>query len=141
MRVHLALGATDMRKGFDELAAQVQTLLKADPFTEARRSQMARPKPTPPPSASQPSQRPPPRIPSRRGYASRASRADQVSAGSFGSINGRLGGFLGGARPPRSSHDWSRRGVLVRRVQPLVRLSRAARRGSAARWAARSMAR
>ncbi len=33
MRVHLALGATDMRKGFDGLAAQVQTALKADPFS------------------------------------------------------------------------------------------------------------
>jgi len=33
MRVHLALGATDMRKGFDGLAAQVQTVLKADPFS------------------------------------------------------------------------------------------------------------
>jgi transposase len=33
VRVHLALGATDMRKGFDGLAAQVQTVLKADPFS------------------------------------------------------------------------------------------------------------
>ena len=33
MRVHLALGATDMRKGFDGLAAQVQTVLKVDPFS------------------------------------------------------------------------------------------------------------
>lgn len=33
MRVHLALGATDMRKGFDGLAAQVQTVLNADPFS------------------------------------------------------------------------------------------------------------
>ena len=33
VRVHLALGATDMRKGFDGLAAQVQTALKADPFS------------------------------------------------------------------------------------------------------------
>ena len=32
MRVHLALGVTDMRRGFDGLAAQVQTVLKADPF-------------------------------------------------------------------------------------------------------------
>jgi hypothetical protein len=31
-RVHLALGVTDMRKGFDGLAAQVQTVLKKDPF-------------------------------------------------------------------------------------------------------------
>lgn len=33
MRVHLALGTTDMRRGFDGLAAQVQTVLKADPFS------------------------------------------------------------------------------------------------------------
>lgn len=33
IRVRLALGATDMRKGFDELAAQLQTALKADPFS------------------------------------------------------------------------------------------------------------
>ncbi|TDH51858.1 IS66 family insertion sequence element accessory protein TnpB, partial [Dankookia rubra] len=33
IRVHLALGVTDMRKGFDGLAAQVQTVLKADPFS------------------------------------------------------------------------------------------------------------
>jgi transposase len=33
MRVHLALGATDMRRGFDGLAAQVQTVLQADPFS------------------------------------------------------------------------------------------------------------
>ena len=33
MRVHLALGTTDMRKGFDGLAAQVQTVLHADPFS------------------------------------------------------------------------------------------------------------
>lgn len=33
MRVHLALGSTDMRKGFHGLAAQVQTALKADPFS------------------------------------------------------------------------------------------------------------
>ena len=33
LRVHLALGATDMRKGFDGLAALVQTVLKADPFS------------------------------------------------------------------------------------------------------------
>ncbi|MDB5315155.1 MAG: Orf2 family protein [Rhodospirillales bacterium] len=33
MRVHLALGTTDMCKGFDGLAAQVQTALKADPFS------------------------------------------------------------------------------------------------------------
>jgi len=33
MRVHLALGTTDMRRGFDGLAAQVQTVLKGDPFS------------------------------------------------------------------------------------------------------------
>ena len=32
MRVYLALGATDMRKGFDGLAAVVQTVLNEDPF-------------------------------------------------------------------------------------------------------------
>ena len=32
-RVFLACGATDMRKGFDGLAAQVQTVLKEDPFS------------------------------------------------------------------------------------------------------------
>ncbi len=31
-RVWLVAGVTDMRKGFDGLAAQVQTVLKADPF-------------------------------------------------------------------------------------------------------------
>ena len=35
MRVHLALGATDMRKGFDGLAAQVQTVLAQDPYSGA----------------------------------------------------------------------------------------------------------
>lgn len=33
VRVHLALGVTDMRKGFDGLAAQVQTVLREDPFS------------------------------------------------------------------------------------------------------------
>jgi hypothetical protein len=33
VRVHLALGVTDMRKGFDGLAAQVRTVLQADPFS------------------------------------------------------------------------------------------------------------
>ena len=33
VRVYLACGVTDMRKGFDGLAAQVQTVLKADPFS------------------------------------------------------------------------------------------------------------
>jgi len=32
-RVWLAAGKTDMRKGFDGLSAQVQTVLKADPFS------------------------------------------------------------------------------------------------------------
>lgn len=32
MRVFLACGATDMRKGFDGLAALVQTVLAQDPF-------------------------------------------------------------------------------------------------------------
>ena len=32
-RVYLACGVTDMRKGFDGLAAQVQTVLKEDPFS------------------------------------------------------------------------------------------------------------
>lgn len=33
VRIHLALGPTDMRKGFDGLALQVQELLQADPFS------------------------------------------------------------------------------------------------------------
>ncbi len=32
-RVWLAAGATDMRKGFDSLAAQAQTVLGQDPFS------------------------------------------------------------------------------------------------------------
>ena len=32
MRIHLAMGATDMRKGFDGLAALVQQVLHKDPF-------------------------------------------------------------------------------------------------------------
>jgi transposase len=35
MRVYLACGVTDMRRGFDSLAAQVQTVLKLDPFSGA----------------------------------------------------------------------------------------------------------
>ena len=35
MRVYLACGMTDMRKGFDTLAVQVQTILKADPHSGA----------------------------------------------------------------------------------------------------------
>jgi transposase len=31
MRVYLACGVTDMRKGFDGLAARVQTVLRLDP--------------------------------------------------------------------------------------------------------------
>ena len=34
-RVYLACGRTDMRRGFDGLAAQVQTVLKADPHDGA----------------------------------------------------------------------------------------------------------
>ena len=34
-RVYLACGATDMRKGFDGLAAQVQTVLSQDPYSGA----------------------------------------------------------------------------------------------------------
>ncbi len=33
-RIYLALGPTDMRKGFDGLAAQVSQVLKRDPFSE-----------------------------------------------------------------------------------------------------------
>jgi transposase len=35
MRVYLACGTTDMRRGFDSLAAQVQTVLRLDPFSGA----------------------------------------------------------------------------------------------------------
>ena len=35
VRVYLACGVTDMRKGFDTLAAQVQTILKVDPHSGA----------------------------------------------------------------------------------------------------------
>lgn len=35
MRVYLACGVTDMRKGFDGLAAQVQTVLELDPHNGA----------------------------------------------------------------------------------------------------------
>ena len=35
LRVFLACGATDMRKGFDGLAAQVQTVLQQDPYSGA----------------------------------------------------------------------------------------------------------
>ena len=34
-RVFLACGVTDMRKGFDGLAAQVQTVLAQDPYSGA----------------------------------------------------------------------------------------------------------
>ncbi|GGC72847.1 hypothetical protein GCM10011504_57890 [Siccirubricoccus deserti] len=34
-RVYLACGATDMRKGFGGLAAQVQTVLSQDPYSGA----------------------------------------------------------------------------------------------------------
>ena len=33
LRIHLALGSTDMRSGFDGLSAQVQQLLREDPFS------------------------------------------------------------------------------------------------------------
>ena len=33
VRIHLALGTTDMRRGFDGLSAQVQQVLHADPFS------------------------------------------------------------------------------------------------------------
>ena len=33
VKVHLALGVTDMRKGMDGLAMLVQSVLKADPFS------------------------------------------------------------------------------------------------------------
>jgi len=35
LRVYLACGSTDMRKGFDGLAAQVQTVLRHDPYSGA----------------------------------------------------------------------------------------------------------
>jgi transposase len=35
VRVYLACGVTDMRRGFDSLAAQVQTALGLDPFSGA----------------------------------------------------------------------------------------------------------
>ena len=35
-RVYLACGFTDMRKGFDGLAAQVQTVLSLDPYGGVR---------------------------------------------------------------------------------------------------------
>lgn len=33
LRIHLALGSTDMRRGFDGLSAQVQQVLRQDPFS------------------------------------------------------------------------------------------------------------
>ena len=33
VRIHLALGTTDMRKGFDGLSLLVQEVLRADPFS------------------------------------------------------------------------------------------------------------
>ena len=32
-QIHLALGTTDMRRGFDGLSAQVQQVLRGDPFS------------------------------------------------------------------------------------------------------------
>ena len=34
-RVYVACGVTDMRRGFDSLAAQVQTALQLDPYSGA----------------------------------------------------------------------------------------------------------
>lgn len=36
VRIHLALGATDMRKGFDGLSLLVQEVLRTDPFSGHR---------------------------------------------------------------------------------------------------------
>jgi transposase len=36
--VWLAAGVTDMRKGFDSLAAQAQTVLRKDPFSGCQRA-------------------------------------------------------------------------------------------------------
>lgn len=33
VRIHLAMGVTDMRKGFDGLAMLAQTVLRQDPFS------------------------------------------------------------------------------------------------------------
>ena len=33
VRIHLAAGRTDLRKGIDGLAAQIQTVLREDPFS------------------------------------------------------------------------------------------------------------
>ena len=33
VRIHLALGTTDLRRGFDGLSAQVQQVLREDPFS------------------------------------------------------------------------------------------------------------
>lgn len=35
VRIYIACGTTDMRRGFDSLAAQVQTALQLDPFSGA----------------------------------------------------------------------------------------------------------
>ncbi len=35
LRVYLACASTDMRKGFDGLAAEVQTVLRRDPYSGA----------------------------------------------------------------------------------------------------------
>ena len=35
VRIYLACGVTNMRRGFDSLAAQVQTMLKLDPHDGA----------------------------------------------------------------------------------------------------------
>lgn len=41
-RIYLALGATDMRRGFDGLSAQVQNVLLADPFLCVGRDYVAK---------------------------------------------------------------------------------------------------
>ena len=41
-QVWLAAGVTDMRKGFAALAAQVEAVLRQDPFTGQRRTAMGR---------------------------------------------------------------------------------------------------
>jgi len=41
VKIHLALGHTDMRKGFDGLAVLVQAVLKKDPFSGVRRDKAA----------------------------------------------------------------------------------------------------
>lgn len=42
VRIYLACGVTDMRKGFDTLAAQVQTMLSLNPRDRPRSPRTAR---------------------------------------------------------------------------------------------------